>query len=131
MTGADPLGPCTPFFIVTSVPRALDHYVGRLGFECRFKAPDPDPFFALVGRGAAQIMLKSFGEEVPPLPNHRRHAWAPWDSFVHVPDPDSLAGELAGRGVAFHRPLGDTDDKLRGFEVADPDGYVCFFGRPA
>ena len=131
MTEANHVGPCSPFFIVAELARALDHYVDRLGFACRFKAPEADPFFAIVGRGDAQIMLKSIGDDVPPLPNHKRHAWAPWDAFVHVPDPDALADELAGRGVAFHRPLGDTDDNLRGFEVADPDGYVCFFGRPA
>jgi hypothetical protein len=28
------------------------------------------------------------------------------------------------------RPLADTQDGLRGFEVEDPDGYVLFFGRP-
>ena len=130
MTETDPVGPCSPFFIVAEVPRALAHYVGRLGFACPFAAPEADPFFAIVGRGSAQIMLKAVGEEVPPLPNRERHAWAPWDAFVYASDPDALAAELAGRDVAFHRPLGDTDDNLRGFEVADPDGYVCFFGRP-
>ena len=130
MTESSRVGPCSPFFIVAALPRSLDHYVGRLGFECRFASPDPDPFFAIVGRDSAQILLKVVGEAVPPLPNHQRHDWAPWDAFVFVPDPHALAGELAGRGVAFRQPLGDRDDGLRGFEVEDPDGYVCFFGRP-
>jgi hypothetical protein len=47
-----------------------------------------------------------------------------------VPDPDALAVELAARGVTFSAPLTDTHDGLRGFELADPDGYVLFFGRP-
>ena len=53
-----------------------------------------------------------------------------WDAFVIVPDPDVLAAEYSGRGVAFDLPLGDTHDGLRGFAVEDPDGYVLFFGRP-
>jgi len=47
-----------------------------------------------------------------------------------VPDPDGLADEFGGRGVEFSAPLADTDDGLRGFEVADADGYLLFFGRP-
>ena len=123
-------GPCSPFFIVADLPRSLDHYVGRLGFECRHKSPEPEPFFAIVGRADAQIMLKAIGEAAPPSPNHERHEWARWDAFVFASDPDGLAREFAGRNVFFRQALGDTDENLRGFEIADPDGYVCFFGRP-
>jgi hypothetical protein len=49
---------------------------------------------------------------------------------VDVPDPDALAAEFLERGAAFHEPLKDTGDGLRGFAVADVDGYVIFFGRP-
>lgn len=128
MTENDQIGPCTPFFIVADIPRSLKHYVGQLGFECCFKTPDQDPFFAIVGRASAQIMLKDVG--VSPLPNHQRHEWARWDAFIYASDPDSLALEFANRNVLFNQPLGDTDDELRGFEIVDPDGYVCFFGRP-
>ena len=128
MTGK--IGPCSPFFIVADVPKALDHYVANLGFECRFTSPNPNPFFAIVGRDAAQIMLKAIAGTVPPLPNPQRHEWAPWDAFIHTPNPDALALEFKDRHVLFRRPLGDTDGQLRGFEVEDPDGYVCFFGRP-
>lgn len=128
MTVDDRLGPCSPFFIVSDLSTSLAHYTTGLGFECRFAAPDTQPFFAIVGRGTAQIMLKVVGADTPPLPNPHRHEWASWDAFVWAPDPDTLASELVGRDVKFRRPLGDTDDGLRGFEVADPDGYVCFFG---
>ena len=130
MTDTAKLGPCSPFFIVKDIPSSLDHYLGGLGFECRFQAPEEKPFFAIVGRASAQIMLKAFGEDVGPLPNHRRHEWARWDAFVYVSDPDALARELTDRQVTFRRALGDTEDGLRGFEVSDPDDYVCFFGRP-
>ena len=101
-----------------------------LGFECRFTAPETAPFFGIVGRGAAQIFVKEIGPETPPVPNPSRHEWASWDAFVYVADPDALAAEVGERGAAFRTPLGDTEDGLRGFEIADPDGYVLFFGRP-
>jgi hypothetical protein len=41
-----------------------------------------------------------------------------------------LAAEFAARGVEFTAPLSDTGDGLRGFALADADGYVLFFGRP-
>jgi hypothetical protein len=52
-----------------------------------------------------------------------------WDAYVYAPDLDALAAEFAGRGAAFSVPLRDTHDGLRGFAIADPDGYVLFFGR--
>ncbi len=130
MTETNRIGPGTPFLIVSDVSRSVKHYTEALGFECRFSAPDTDPIFAIVGRDAVQIMLKFVGDEVPPSPNNQQHEWARWDVFVHVPDPDVLAGEFERRRVPFHQVLGDTEDQLRGFEIADPDGYVCFFGRP-
>ncbi len=75
-------------------------------------------------------MVKSVGAEVGPIPNPTRHKWARWDVFVYTTNPDALAFEFGARDVTFRQPIADTDDGLRGFEVADPDGYVCFFGRP-
>jgi uncharacterized glyoxalase superfamily protein PhnB len=64
------------------------------------------------------------------LPNPVRDPEMRWDAFCHADDPDALAAELAGRGASFSKPLQDTHEGLRGFEVTDPDGYVIFFGRP-
>jgi hypothetical protein len=73
------------------------------------------------------ILLKDVG--VDPLPNPRREPGARWDAYVHAPDPDALAAELASRDVELSEPLKDTHDGLRGFELKDADGYVLFFGR--
>lgn len=130
MTGLARLGAVSPFFLVEDVSRAVSFYRERIGFELRFAEPPDAPFFAIVGRDAAQLFLKFVSESVRPQPNCTRHEWAPWDAFVFVADPDGLAAELATRGAPFHRALHDRDDGLRGFEVADADGYVLFFGRP-
>jgi catechol 2,3-dioxygenase-like lactoylglutathione lyase family enzyme len=118
----------SPFFIVRDTPAALSFYRDRLGFEITFQEPEDDPFFGIVNRGGAMIMLKDVG--VDPLPNYKREPAARWDAYVNVPDPDALAAEFASRHVEFSEPLKDTHDGLRGFELKDADGYVLFFGRP-
>lgn len=122
------IGSIAPFFIVRRLSTALAFYRDRLGFEVVFEAPTDEPFFGIVRRGGAAIMLKDVG--VDPLPNSKRHPDARWDAYVYVPDPDALAAELASRNVELSQPLKDDDDGLRGFEVKDADGYVLFFGRP-
>ncbi len=118
----------SPFFIVSDVSRAITFYRDLLGFEVTFQEPADAPFFAIVQRDAAMIMLKSVG--VAPLPNSHREPQARWDAYLSVPDPDTLATEFASRRVTFAEPLKDTHDGLRGFEIEDHDGYVLFFGRP-
>jgi len=117
-----------PFFIARDVPTSLSFYRDRLGFKVVFAEPVEDPFFAIVTRDAAMIMLKDVG--VAPAPNYTRDPAARWDAYVNVPDPDALAEEYLSHGVPFSKPLQDTHDGLRGFELHDADGYVLFFGRP-
>lgn len=120
----------SPFFIVRGVDRAIAFYRDTLGFQVTFQeppAPHDDPFFAILSRDGAMLFLKGSGD---PLPNQQRYSWARWDAYLSVPDPDALAAEFAGRGARFNEPLKDTHDGLRGFEIADPDGHVLFFGRP-
>jgi catechol 2,3-dioxygenase-like lactoylglutathione lyase family enzyme len=119
----------SPFFIVSNVDQTIAFYRDQLGFETRFRQPDRDPFFAILGRDGAQLFVKS-DKDVAPLPNHKRHHYMRWDAFVYAPDPDALAAEFAAHGAAFSAPLEDTHDGLRGFEIRDPDGYILFFGRP-
>lgn len=119
----------SPFFIASNVDRSIAFYQDTLGFETRFRSPNEEPFFAIVGRQGAQIFLKS-ERDVAPLPNPARHPYMAWDAFVYTADPDALAAEFTERGAAFRKPLADTHDGLYGFEIADPDGYVLFFGCP-
>lgn len=119
----------SPFFIVSDANRTIAFYCGKLGFETRFREPEENPFFAIVGRQGAQLLVKAH-KGLAPLPNSSRHPWIAWDAFVYAPDPDALAAEFTDRGADFTAPLGDTHDGLRGFTITDPDGYVLFFGRP-
>lgn len=47
----------SPFFIVQDAAAALSFYRDRLGFEITFQEPADDPFFGIVCRGSAMIML--------------------------------------------------------------------------
>lgn len=125
-----------PFFIVSNLQSALSFYRDRLGFQVVFEGPPGDPFFGIVRRGGAMIMLKDLGErvdgkevDVEPVPNYGREPAHCLDAHIVVPDPDALAAEFASRGVQFSVPLNDSDDGLRGFVLKDADGHGLFFGR--
>jgi catechol 2,3-dioxygenase-like lactoylglutathione lyase family enzyme len=119
-----------PFFIVRELAQSVAFYRDKLGFEVMFAAPEGEPFFAIVERDGVRIFLKEILPEIHPVPNHTRHPWAAWDAHIHTPDPDALAAEFTARAVTMSLPLGDTDDRLRGFAIQDPNGYALFFGRP-
>jgi catechol 2,3-dioxygenase-like lactoylglutathione lyase family enzyme len=120
-----------PFFIVKDIDTSLAFYVDKLGFTVSFKGPDDDPYFGIVERDGAWLMLKAITPEVGPVPNHSRHGWARWDAYIHVPDVDALYEEYKSRGIAFYSKLDVNSDNLRGFELQDADGYVLYFGRIA
>ena len=124
------LGFAAPFFIVRDVEPSIAFYKERCGFEVSFLGPEEDPYFAILKRDGVWLMLKAIAPEVQPMPNATRHPWARWDAYIHTPDPDALAEEFTSRGVSFREPLGINSDNLRGFEIADADGYVLYFGRP-
>ena len=120
----------SPFFIVENVQRSVAFYVDRLGFEVRHTGPEDDPYWAIVGRDNISILLKAITPGILPVPNPTRHPWARWDAYISTADPDGLFEEYRSRGLTFRQPLMENGDALRGFEVADADGYVLFFGRP-
>jgi catechol 2,3-dioxygenase-like lactoylglutathione lyase family enzyme len=125
-----PLTFISPFFIVENLKMSIDFYVDKLGFDIWHIGPEDAPFWAMVGRGPVSIFLKAIAPDIKPVPNHSRHGWARWDAYISVAEPDALFDELQSRGVVFQQPIKNDGDGLRGFEVADTDGYILFFGRP-
>lgn len=120
-----------PFFIVKDLQPSVAFYVDKLGFEVRHMGPPDDPYWAIVGRDNISIMLKAITPDIKPVPNPTRHPWAAWDAYIAAADPESLFEEYRSRGVLFRQPLLVNTDALLGFELADADGYVLYFGRPA
>src|SRR5260370_9674706 len=112
----------SPSFIVKDAAVALAFYRDSLGFEITFQEHDQNniPFFGIVCRGRAMIMLKSVG--IDPLPNHRREPYvagcgAPWDAYVSVPDPDGLYAEFASRKVQFSTPPKEPTHSFPGLKL--------------
>jgi catechol 2,3-dioxygenase-like lactoylglutathione lyase family enzyme len=95
-----------PFFIVSHVPTSLESYCKMLGFEIVYRQPDFEPFFAILRRDAAMILIKQVAAE--PLPNCKRDWDARWDAYSSVADPDALAAESTSRDVSFSSPIEDT-----------------------
>jgi catechol 2,3-dioxygenase-like lactoylglutathione lyase family enzyme len=116
-----------PCFIVKDLQASITHYRERLGFQLDFQGPNEGPFWAGVSRDGIGIMLKAVAPNVPPLPNHTRHEWAPPDAQIYSMDPDALFEEFRGRGTSFIKQLSFIDDGLWGFVVTDADGYMLSF----
>lgn len=127
------LSTIAPLFVVDDLQASLDFYRSKLGFAVTYTGGGNGggkDFFGIVERDSVMIMLKAITPEIHPQPNHSRHEWARWDAYVHTSEPDSLYSEYLAKGVPMHRPLADTNDGLRAFEVMDNSGYVICFGRP-
>lgn len=128
------LNAIAPFFVVDHLRASLDFYTSKLGFKVSYTGGGDgkieDDFFGMVERDKVMIMLKAIAPGIHPQPNHTRHEWARWDAYIYTPDPDSLYAEYLATGVPMHRPLEDTSDGLRAFEITDNSGYVICFGRP-
>ena len=93
-------------------------------FETRFREPDRDSFFAIIGRDGAQIFVKS-DKDASPLPNAKCHPSMRWDAFVYAPDADALAGIFADHGTAFSIPLKNTTTVCADSRLATPTATCC------
>jgi catechol 2,3-dioxygenase-like lactoylglutathione lyase family enzyme len=116
-----------PNFIVKDLQASIAYYRDRLGFQLDFQGPDDEPFWAGVSRDGIGIMLKAVAPDVPPVPNHTRHEWAPPDANIYSMDPDSLFDEFSRRGASFVKKLSFIEKGLWGFAISDADGYVLTF----
>jgi len=127
------LNTIVPFFIVDDLPSTLDFYTAKLGFEIAYKGGgdgQSEDFWAFVRRDNVMVSFKQIAPDIHPQPNRSRHEWARWDAYIHTSDPDFLYNEFVSRDVPIHRPLQDTGDGLRAFEITDNSGYVLCFGKP-
>jgi catechol 2,3-dioxygenase-like lactoylglutathione lyase family enzyme len=116
-----------PSFIVKDLQTSIAYYRERLGFQLDFQGPDEGPFWAGVSRDGIGIMLKAVASDVPPMPHHTRHEWAPPDALIYSTDPDALFDEFTQHGASFVKTLSFVEEGLWGFSISDADGYVLVF----
>jgi catechol 2,3-dioxygenase-like lactoylglutathione lyase family enzyme len=107
----------TPLLRVADVARSASWYRDTLGFEIDAFPDHPPYVFAILRRGAAEIMLRksAFG---------RSPQWEDWDLRLSLKDGlRELHARLLSLGVVARRlermPYCDSE-----FDIKDPDGYV-------
>ncbi|HYC75528.1 VOC family protein [Brevundimonas sp.] len=114
-----------PQLFVTDIDRAVDYYVGRLGFRLAFSHGEP-AFYAHVVRDGARLNLRHADGPVFD-PRFREAEGDVLSATITVDDAEALFAEFEGAGVAFHQRLKTEDWGARTFMVADPDGNLIAF----
>jgi catechol 2,3-dioxygenase-like lactoylglutathione lyase family enzyme len=114
-----------PQLFVTDLERAVDHYVGRLGFQLAFSHGEP-AFYAQVVRDGARLNLRH--ADGPAFDARFREAEGDvLSATITVDDAEALFVEFDRAGAPFHQPLRTEDWGARTFMVADPDGNLILF----
>ena len=113
-----------PLFFTLDIPKTLEYYREKLGFECLGTWQDP-PVYAIVARDQHAIHFRC---AAPPVANPEKYSEELLDAYVHVENADALHAEYMRRGVETVRELGDTPWNTREFVVKDCDGRLLAFG---
>jgi len=123
-----------PNLIVSDVQRSMAFYRDVLGFDLVATVPDAPPFaFAWLRRDAAAVFLNS-RESIELADLASRPVGGTATLYVTLEAEgaengvDALFQQLDGRAPVV-MPLTTQFYGMREFAVADPDGYVIFFGQ--
>jgi catechol 2,3-dioxygenase-like lactoylglutathione lyase family enzyme len=126
-------GACT-MFQVFDMPVSLAFYCDILGFELvGSSAPPPRCGWALLRRDNTELMLNTQyeDEQRPPVPDPaRQSSHGDASIFFGCADPDGAYVHLRNQGTDARPPVVTTYGWKQVY-VADPDGYVLCFHRPA
>jgi uncharacterized glyoxalase superfamily protein PhnB len=116
-----------PYFPVSDVAAAADHYENVLGFKREYIAGEP-PQFAIMSRDGLPIMLRLVDEPSRISPNERQGGT--WDAFFWVRDVHSLHDELKRSGADIvYGPIVQASYGMKEFAARDREGYVLGFGQ--
>jgi catechol 2,3-dioxygenase-like lactoylglutathione lyase family enzyme len=120
----------SPSFIVGSLKSSVAFYVDKLGFKIRYIGPDGNPFWAIVGRDNISIFLKEIAPGIKRNPKSYPPRMGTLGCIYFCSRSGCIVRRISRTWCTFPSTSPDDDDGLRGFEVADTDGYILFFGRP-
>jgi len=133
------LASMTPLLQVFDMPRAVEFYCAKLGFEVVDHSPEIEAAegryfdWCCLRRDGAQVMLNTAydaGERPAERDEARWAGHAHTVLFVGCPELDALHAELCARGLAIAPPQ-TSYYGMRQIEVTDPDGYQLCFQCPA
>lgn len=105
-------------FSVPDIRAAVAYYTTTLGFTEGFLWGEPEPSYAGVNLGNAQLFL-SQGEPNP----------SGVEAIFLIGNADELFEYQAANGVKVLTPPGDRDYGIRDYSVSDPWGYQLTFGH--
>ncbi len=111
----------TPIFCVNDIPRSIDYYVNKLGFENNWDWTEPGsdtPGFAAVGRDEVCIFLCRQGQGHP-------GTWL----YISVDNCDALYEQFKQNGATIKQPPTDYPWGMREMAVTDLDEHVIRFGH--
>ena len=104
---------------VTDIARALDFYVGVLGFQKVFENGQPVGF----------VILERQGAELHLSLDRRHKATTQNQAHLMVDNANALHDHLVAHGARIIKGLRDADYRMRGFVFCDPDGNRIDVGQ--
>ncbi len=115
-----------PMLAVTDLPRTIEFYRAKMGFELMGTFGDPAVWCHL-RRDGVDLMFNAPPREsvVRDVPAKSREYQV---FYVHTDDVAGVRAELSGRGVAVS-PLRVTVYGMKEFDVRDPEGYWLMFAQ--
>lgn len=125
----------SPILACADVPKAIDYYTGRLGFECAWQMPPNDKGqteFACVKLGDAEILLGVTEGFVQPEDLGKRGIGV--QIYINLPDSvviDSLYEKAKANGAQITREIETRPWGERAFNVRDLDGYNLMIAQTA
>ena len=117
-------GKVVPVLRIFDVPKALEFYVGFLGFREDWRGQfEPDaPIYMQVSRDGVALHLSEHHGDASPGATAR----------VEVTDLDAYHAEVSSKGYRFYRPgIEPTEWKTREMRVQDPFHNRLIFWAPA
>lgn len=106
---------------VVDLDAAERFYVGKLGFEVRFRVEG----WLFLSLDNFHLMLGHCADEVPARETHNHSYFA----YVNCEGIDELYATCQQRGVDFTQPLADKPWGQREFGVVSPEGHRIMFGQ--
>lgn len=120
-----------PSIRVRDVPRALEFYIGTLGFELVRGGPDEEN--SSLKRGDASVMIEASGSHYSEAYNAairgRLGGKSPNALYIEAEDLEALVRRVGAAGAAVVDPVAERPWGQTEFTVEDPEGNWLTFWK--
>lgn len=118
---------CQPVLEVRDVPKAIDWYEKKLGFQLDFAYGNP-PSYACVGRSFSGEGAATFLRFVAWYRERDEPSHSGWLAIYAGDGIDELFNDYLANGVTVSKPIANHDYGMREFEICDCNGHYLRFG---